>query len=428
MRSQWTGETGRDRRGGGVIFTLIFISVAGITAGALLNASITSRKLAHRDYCRERAMYAAESGFETVCQKIQSVYGVLPATFVTNGTIGDGTWSCTATKLGEYLFKLDCTGVVEDVRWCVHSGRVEAPSWAEFALWMHVNGVIYFWAGETFDGKVHSNDKLWFQPSGGVGPVFHDTLSSATNTFGGSTNGSVFDKGFILNADQDSMATVDFATMKSQALTYGNLLAGNTYITFNGNNMRVTNARSGWTNYNLAVGTNKIIYVQRATTGASGTMRGTLEIGGRVDGRVTIVAEDDIMITNHITYAEDPRTNASANDAVGLVTMDDIWITTNAPNNLNIFAAMMATGVLTNESGSFGVTNYNSGPTRGTLTVHGSIVQEVRGAVNTASSGIIQTGYAKNYAYDRRFSIQAPPYFPRLKTKISYGEWREGGI
>lgn len=405
---------------------LLFVAVTALVSGGLLSAALTSRRLAHRDYNRERAMQAAEAGLECMCQTIQQTFGLLPTTVTTNGVLDGVTWSCTATKVAEYRFRLDSTGTVEGVKWCVHAAEVEAPSWAEFALWMDRNGVIYFGGGEVFYGRVHSNDMLYFDVVNGIGPAFYETLSSASNTFGGTTNGSIFDKGFLLNAQQDTMASVDFATLKTQAQTYGNLLSGNTFVTFNGNNMRISNTRAGWTNYNMAIGTNRIVYVQKASTGPTNTSAATLVLGGRLDGRVTFVTEDDISITNNITYASDPRTNAASDDALGLVSYDDIWVATNAPNNLEVFAAMMATGAMTNESGSFGVVGYNQGTVRGNLTVYGSIVQEVRGAVASGNSGGMTSGYVKNYSYDRRFSVQAPPYFPRLKTKLTMGQWREG--
>ena len=96
------------------------------------------------------------------------------------------------------------------------------------------------------------------------------------------------------------------------------------------------------------------------------------------------------------------------------------------PNNANIHAAMMATGQLAADDGSFGVVNYSSGSARGDLNVWGSIVQEVRGAVGTFSGTGISTGYAKKYGYDTHFRNNPPPYYPRLGTKLSLADWRDG--
>ena len=142
---------------------------------------------------------------------------------------------------------------------------------------------------------------------------------------------------------------------------------------------------------------------------------------------MTVIADGSFQITNNITYASDPRTNAASNDALGLVAGADITVMTNAPNGETIFAAMMATG-LKSSTGSFGAQNYDKRAASGNLTVWGSIVQNVRGAVNTGGGGTTRTGFAKNYGFDTRFSLTAPPYFPRLDSKIRYSGWTDEGV
>lgn len=416
-------KPGRD--GSGLIFTMVFVMIAGIVTGAMLNASVTHRKAAARAMFREKAMAAAESGLETIAQRIQSTQAMLPTTYRTNGTVDGCDWAATALKVSEFRFQIYCTGVVNGVKWRVHAARVELPSWSQYALWMHKNGVIYFIGGESFYGWVHSNDRLYFNQAGGIGPYFYDRVTSASNDYGGTTNGSYFAKGLTLNADQDTMASVDFTQLLTAAQTYGTVLTGLTYITFSGTSARVTNPRRGWTNFNLTISTNSIIYVRQGTSGAH--TNADVQIGGRLNGRLTIAADADFIITNHVTYWVDPRTNASSQNALGLVAKDDIRIATNAPNNLNIFAAMLATGQASaSDDGQFMVDKYNTGSPRGDLTVWGSIVQQTRGAVGTFNSSGTSTGFAKNYGYDDRFRNSAPPYYPRVSTKVDFDGWREG--
>jgi PAB1-binding protein PBP1 len=77
---------------------------------------------------------------------------------------------------------------------------------------------------------------------------------------------------------------------------------------------------------------------------------------------------------------------------------------------------------------SFTAQNYRSGSPRGTLTVHGGIIQKFRGGVGTGTirngQVVISTGYAKNYHYDPRFDLVQPPgYF--LTGKYYKLAWRE---
>jgi hypothetical protein len=58
---------------------------------------------------------------------------------------------------------------------------------------------------------------------------------------------------------------------------------------------------------------------------------------------------------------------------------------------------------------SFWVQQYNQGAALGTLGVRGSIAQRWRGAVGTTGP----TGFYKDYSYDARLKFSSPPYFPQ---------------
>ena len=60
---------------------------------------------------------------------------------------------------------------------------------------------------------------------------------------------------------------------------------------------------------------------------------------------------------------------------------------------------------------SFGVQVYDKGDSLGTLTVFGSIAQRYRGPVGTSNSSGAASGYLKNYNYDSRLRYSPPPYF-----------------
>ena len=188
--------------------------------------------------------------------------------------------------------------------------------------------------------------------------------------------------------------------------------------------MLITNERMGWVSHTVAIGTDQLVYIQEATSGNTSTMAAKTYVHGTLDGRVTIASEDDIMITDHIRYA---NTSSTSDDALGLISKDDVWVTTAAPDNLDVYAAILAAGQYESDRGSFGVLEYYSGSPRGDLHVYGSIVQDQRGAVGTFSetSGPV-SGYTKQYTFDSRFSAVAPPYYPTVNSKVRFNGWSEG--
>jgi len=211
----------------------------------------------------------------------------------------------------------------------------------------------------------------------------------------------------------------------------GMVLAGYTYIRLNTSNMVVKNTRAGWTNWTTnAFPANGLIYVKDATNNPTSTKKGNVYLSGTLDGRLTIASDYDILITNHVRYATHP-TNSST-DALGLLAMRNVVIDQSCPNNLDVFAHIIASGKSTptdSSDGCFWVTNYDNGSGRGELSVYGGIVQDKRGPVGTvnSSSGAQITGFKKNYTYDTRFADNPPPFYPTLTNEYQWKAWREIG-
>jgi hypothetical protein len=153
---------------------------------------------------------------------------------------------------------------------------------------------------------------------------------------------------------------------------------------------------------------------------------GTAYVEGRLKGRVTISADNNIIITDDLTY----QGGTTGTDALGLI----------ASNNVKIYHPVSRTCRETNRYGqctewsdyenmrdpdnevqtnisvhasiltlqhSFTVASYEHGNRLGTLTVFGSIAQRYRGPVAVSGS----SGYAKSYNYDTRLRYAPPPYF-----------------
>lgn len=172
---------------------------------------------------------------------------------------------------------------------------------------------------------------------------------------------------------------------------------------------------------------------------------GNVYVEGVVKGRVSIAAEQSVVVTGDIVLAG----GLNGTDMFGLVATNSVqiyhpwkvvvpatgtgcpssssckWGTaadaasasqyTNTPTQYNdptgvtVVNGVNVMGSIQTLQHSFYVQQYDKGSGLGTLQVNGSIAQRWRGAVGTAGGG---TGYIKNYVYDKRLIYSAPPYFP----------------
>jgi len=117
-----------------------------------------------------------------------------------------------------------------------------------------------------------------------------------------------------------------------------------------------------------------------------------------------ITATNDVVIERDVTM----DSYASANNVLGIYSSGgSVRIGSNAPTDCNLDAFVMATGA----TGEFTVDGYDSGSPRGTFHLRGGMVSSYYGGFFTFNtSGVLQTGYARDFHYDRRGLI--PPYFP----------------
>lgn len=204
--------------------------------------------------------------------------------------------------------------------------------------------------------------------------------------------------------------------------------------------------------------------------------QGNVYVEGTVNGRVTIAAENNVIVTNDLLLRSTAAGDAPAGtDIVGLVAANSVQVyhpvarsrsnvnsvsssyycdstvdgfpTFSGSNNQtytctwtqgysygNSYSDLSFPGQ-TNSSGnrwiygsiqtlqhSFLVQNYDHGGDIGTLSVRGSIAQRYRGIVRQGSSG-----YLKDYGYDARLQFQSPPYFPQW-TNASWSAQTTGEL
>lgn len=322
--------------------------------------------------------------------------------------------------------------------------------------------------GDVVDGPLHSNDALWLTGA----PLFASartesswvkTTDPATLWRGGGTPsaGTAAQPGYKpvyepkIDLPDGNAELLKYVRPKTDtgpnpdtdAARPGCLYKGATRITFVGNQMKVyspntTDAPARC----LTVASNgseqtkaipPVIHVVPATGTCTGVgyprtdehvysvgttdydkCRGTAFVQGRVDGQVTVSAQDDVVVTADLTVDD----GATETDVIGLVAGNYVWVyhpvrsdgsnlLPDAETVRNIEAAVLSL------RHSFVVQNWFAGAPLSSATpasklrVHGAIAQKFRGAVGTGSGTSSTTGYLKNYVYDKRFQVLQPPYF-----------------
>jgi hypothetical protein len=156
-------------------------------------------------------------------------------------------------------------------------------------------------------------------------------------------------------------------------------------------------------------------------------------VSGVLNGRLTISAENDVIVVDDLTYNSLTSPASTPTDMLGLIAeqfvevyhpvscsspyddgsvrtcdsgtgtnLADPRVTGGGPlRNPDIHAAILSL------NHSFIVQNYRNGASLGDLTVYGAISQKWRGPVALLGS----TGYVKVYNYDARLAYEGPPSF-----------------
>ncbi len=348
-----------------------------------------------------------------------------------------------------------------------------------------------FIRGDVINGPLHINGDLIVNGHTGEGfsgPIFNGPVTYAGN----------FDQQAIPSTTPDTTEfnagppvkvapmgmppTTSTAIMKQKAADDGCLFNGPTCIFINGSTLTIRNQTNGNdTVQNISIPANGVIYVQ----GNTGNTKwqpgiGNAYVSGVLNGRLTIVAENDIYITANnptnwnnpgntpaatggVTYADlssapDITADnidtimATCDDMLGLIANRNVRVLhynwpqdTNpyywkngsshidvAPTNINIHASVFAV------TGSFEYEEHEQGSKKGTLSVLGSICQHKIGPVASFAPNLFDlppgfdllnsriSGYSKNYWHDPRLMYDLPPsYLEPTNSGWEIIDWRE---
>ncbi len=297
---------------------------------------------------------------------------------------------------------------------------------------------IVFRTGDEIRGPLHTNDELAIcgTPKFGRGPT--DTIEVSAKDPGwwdGKCEGFGTAKPNFVGPLKTTADTLEPPPTNGQLKT----IAGPSYtftcvssIVLSGTNMTVTSYNFTGTKTFPASG---VVYVANGTpsdctkpgkewsacpslsspfkaTYSKEVKCGNVYVSGNYSGRLTIAADNDIIVNGNIIREGSGMLGLIANNFIR------IWhpyptetargscgtgAGVEGTTNLRIDASLLAI------AHSFIVDHYDCGASLGTLTVNGSISQEFRGPVGTVGSP--GTGYLKNYTYDDRLRYMEPPNF-----------------
>jgi hypothetical protein len=333
---------------------------------------------------------------------------------------------------------------------------------------------ISFVTGDTIDGPMHSNDTISVNGSprfnGKATTGYADTMScpsSATYTYRWYGLSGCGDTPQFQSGDPEAVPLLTLPTSNTAVKAQTDRAAGRTGCLYNGPTRIVLNASGTMTVtspfttsalYATCVGSNRplptngVIYVQNVPASQAATCTGSQNrlgypvpadvttyqcrtgdvfLSGTLRGRLTIAAENNIVIVSNTTYA---NSGAGSSDLLGLIANQFVQVYhpvdnggQNVTDNRNptltfqnpqIHAAILALGH------SFIVQNYDEGAMLGTITLRGGIAQKWRGPVGT--SGGSGTGYLKNYGYDSRLQFASPPHAANLSSAaFRVNQWAE---
>ncbi len=277
------------------------------------------------------------------------------------------------------------------------------------SLWgpIHSNGKMYLWGSPFFQGRVSTG-------ASGFGYIGNNAASATPDFRAGTpTFNTNIPFPSSLNIDQ----TITTAQAGGKCFNY-NAITGvadastTTWLKFNTNGtVAYKSGSTAWQNTSLStLAPNGII----ASYGPI-KVEGTIPSGAQV----SVVSNGEIRIVNDLKYTDNPRTNPSATNVLGLIAKGNVTVADTATTRDGISGGP-SSGLQVDASvftlGSFAYENYQTIPFAGNIQVLGGVVQKNRGinGIFDPSTGTITHGFQERHRYDERFNggTFAPPGFP----------------
>ncbi len=420
-------------------FSLVF----GI-AGKYWNREATSAVENYVQYYGQSNVYnIASAGANIGCD---SLFTDVSATALSlSGQFAGGNYTVTTTPVAGHTSELllqsassysDFTGSYTDTVQVLLTRR----QYSQWEFFSNKENGIYWKTGDTVSGPMATNDSLYVSGT----PVFKGQVSSRLGISKSLAATPKFLAGFQSGVSYGMSSVTPSASTASKLFTNTNTNTNSTYdvyLSFAYNT--TTNEEDvsfhtvtyvpgghGGTTRVPASGDSVLPLSSFAPNGVVAVSNGDAHVQGVLGGQLTVVAQQgaigstnsgNILIDNNVTYQNDPTTNPSSTDMLGLVAQNNVTLTA-SQQNVYIDAAIYA------QNGSFSYSGWSSTNLGTSAYIHllGSIANATRGPVGTFNSSTNQTatGYNKNYQYDSRLASNSPPSFPYTGT-FGVLTWRE---
>ncbi|MEW6060760.1 MAG: hypothetical protein AB1600_02350 [Bacteroidota bacterium] len=321
----------------------------------------------------------------------------------TNVNYNGGTFSATVTDIGSGKKQITSTATYGGTSQTV-TIVMKPSNFSKFAYYGGTSASAAAWeTGDTVGGPSHTQGKLKTFGS----PVF---LGKATSLSGITKSGSPATPQFIGGFESGVSITMpnntSYTTIFNAAVSGGyDQVGGVLYLKFNadGTVSWKTSPSASYTTQSLS---------SFAPNGVIAIDKGTLYVEGTLDGRVTLASlrtsgssGGTTIITNDLVMKDNPRTNTSSNDMLGIVSYGDITIADNSATTFNVQATLYS------YTGGLQVQNGTSRPA-GTLYVYGGMIVERLYATSNGAAGSARRGYNLSLRFDERFANDSPDYFP----------------
>ena len=275
----------------------------------------------------------------------------------------------------------------------------------------------YYVTDNVYSGVMHSNNSFYIAGCPTFkGPVLNYMPTLVYYNGGPPIDSPIFEQTVTLGVPKlimpnftNMLNNIQTAATNADPAQNWNLTGDTTITLLNNGTMSVINfAKYGNTSAHAApLPAAHAIYVRNGTTSVSGVL----------SGQLTIACEQDIKITNDITYNVSPVTysgtppvaaiNPSCTDMLGLVSSQSMVMAKPTAGDVTVDAYLVALGdsSFVTQGGDVGV--------KGKLNIVGGLTANHETALGSFSGTTIYSGYHENYTYDTRLPLTMnPPYFP----------------
>lgn len=403
--------------GFGVIFGFIGLRLNSLENQAIGNmAYYFDINLSHN-----LAVAGANAGLSRIYQD-PNLRGVITSQNFTSGLYKGGSFIARVDSINLNTLRLRSVSSFKTYKDTVEVffDRERFQSFSIYAWMTDFEGNIFWITGDTVWGRVHSNGNIHINGS----PVFMEKLTTSKQINpkpGTGTSKGIYKKGY-----ETGVATIlwpsDLGEIVAASNSGGRRYTDDIWVTLSSGSSSNNDGKA---------------YIRNSATGPivdsislnDGSFNGVIYstksvyVKGQLDGRLTISAAKDIIVTDDITYEDNPLYKTS-DDILGLVANENVRVADNAEtrNNCEIHAAIFA------RTNSLYADNYNSRPVSGWLRIVGAIIQKERGAVGTFAGSTLKTGFYKRYYFDPRLAEtnNRPPYFPgHYRKTLAITNWWE---